>query len=249
MSHEAQTFDSVEKMVEGLWGQDAFAETVKQRIAQRRIVSTLQAMRVARNIPQSRIAEALQCTQSRVSKIENCDDAELTLKELEAYARVFDCDLNLLFSSRKMTAVDRVKYHAFAIKRELEQMADSAQGDHQIARGVADFYREAFINFIKMIQEAASQLPNQPENGALDRVFWPSWVHQRWKSGVPGLAFPAWSDGNAIVAVNDAVLICPFPPRGSRRKPFAMRAVEQKREQVGQVSLFWFEAPQPSDQP
>ncbi len=165
MSHEAQTFDSVEKMVEGLWGQDAFAETVKQRIAQRRIVSTLQAMRVARNIPQSRIAEALQCTQSRVSKIENCDDAELTLKELEAYARVFDCDLNLLFSSRKMTAVDRVQYHAFAIKRELEQMADCAQGDHQIARGVADFYREAFINFIKMIQEAASQLPNQPENG------------------------------------------------------------------------------------
>lgn len=165
MSHQTQTYDSVEKMVDALWGQDEFAETVKKRIAQRRIVSTLQAMRVARNIPQSRIAEELQCSQSRVSKIENCDDVELTLKELEAYARVFDCDLNLLFSPRKATAVDRVKYHAYVIKRELETMAECAQADHQIAKGVANFYREAFINFIKMIQEAATQLPNQPENG------------------------------------------------------------------------------------
>lgn len=165
MSKQTPTFDSVETMVDALWGGDEFAGNVKKRIAERRIVSVLQAMRVARNIPQSRIAEELECSQSRVSKIENCEDGELTLKELEAYARVFDCDLNLLFSPRKDTAVDRVKYHAFAIKRELEKMAQCAQDDHQIAKGVANFYREAFINFIKMVQDAATQLPIQPDNG------------------------------------------------------------------------------------
>lgn len=103
MSNE--TFDSVEQMVTALFGRNAFAESVKQRITQRRIVSTLQAMRVARNIPQSRIADELQCSQSRISRIEQGGDGELKISELEAYARVFENDLNLVVTRRKTTAV------------------------------------------------------------------------------------------------------------------------------------------------
>lgn len=90
-----QTFDSVEHLVENLFGDEPFAETVTQRIRERHIVSALQAQRVARNIPRTRIAEELACSPSHVAKIENSDDADLKLGDLAAYARVVGCELNV----------------------------------------------------------------------------------------------------------------------------------------------------------
>ena len=93
MSH--QTFETVEEMVGKLFGSDSFAQSVQQRLRQRQIVSALQAHRVARNIPRSRIAEELACSERRIAKIESSDDADLKLGELVAYARVVGCELNV----------------------------------------------------------------------------------------------------------------------------------------------------------
>ena len=88
-----KTFDSVEKMVDALSGGDSFAEGVKKRIRANRVVTSLQAMRVAKGISQTRIAQELGSSQSRVSKIEKSEDSDLTLGEIEAYAT-----LNCLYS-------------------------------------------------------------------------------------------------------------------------------------------------------
>lgn len=90
-----QTFHSVEQLVENLFGHDAFTASVKQRLRERRIVSTLQAHRVARDIPCSRIAEELGCSLRGLAKIENSDDADLKLGVLAAYAHAVGCELNV----------------------------------------------------------------------------------------------------------------------------------------------------------
>ena len=158
-------FSSVTKMVESLSGGDSLASELKKRISERRIVKVLQAMRLAHDIQQSRIAEELKCGQSRISKIESGDDASLSLGEVEAYAKVLNCEVEIHFSKRGSTAVDRVKQHAFAIKREMDNLAECARSDESIAVGVAGFFGEAFFNLIRIVENSIEKLPLRPGNG------------------------------------------------------------------------------------
>lgn len=161
-----QTFDTVGKLVDALTGGgDSFAKGLKERIAKTQVVSALHAIRVAKDIPQSRIAEELGCTQSRVSKIENGEDSDLKFKEIEAYARVLGSDVHIAFVKRDITSVDRIKAHAFAIKRELDKLAECSQNDDKIANGVAEFMGESLVNLVRFIQSAAEKLPNRSTDG------------------------------------------------------------------------------------
>jgi transcriptional regulator with XRE-family HTH domain len=158
-----KTFDSVSKMVDAIAGGDAFADSVKKRIVQRQVVKSLFAMRSAKGIPQSKIAKVLGCSQSRVSKIESGFDGDLSLQELEAYARALGADVHLVFLKRGSTAVERVKMHAFAIKRELDRLAECAHKDEKIAEAVAAFIGEAFFNLVRLVHNSSRKLPNRSD--------------------------------------------------------------------------------------
>jgi transcriptional regulator with XRE-family HTH domain len=137
----------------------ALVEELEAELSARQVVRGLFAMRSARGVSQAEIASQLNCSQSRVSKIENGVDADLSVGELEAYARALDCDVVLTFQKRHSTAVDRVKQHAFAIRRELDFMAKLAGDDSTLSKGVASFFGEAFLNIVQMISESAKSLP------------------------------------------------------------------------------------------
>ena len=157
-------FSSVTKMVESISGGDSFASELKKRISDRKIVKLLQAMRLRHDIQQSRIADELKCGQSRISKIESGDDASLSLGEVEAYAKVLNCEVEICFSKRGTTAVDRIKQHAFAIKREMDNLAECARSDESIAVGVAVFFGEAFFNLIRIVEKSIEKLPLRSDN-------------------------------------------------------------------------------------
>jgi transcriptional regulator with XRE-family HTH domain len=154
-------FASVSQMADAISGGDQIAESVKKRIEQRQVVKTLLAMRSAMGVPQAKVAKALNSTQSRVSKLENGFDGALCLGELEAYARTLERDVCISLIPRNATAVDRVKMHAFQIKRELEQMAEFAHKDEGIAEAVAGFFGEAFFNLVNFVQAACGKLPKR----------------------------------------------------------------------------------------
>ena len=102
-----QNFDSVEEMVDVLSGGDSFAVCVKQRLRANQVVTKLQAMRVAKGIPQSRIAQELGCSPRRIAIIENDDDAALKFAELEGYARALDCVVHIGFAKRESIFADK----------------------------------------------------------------------------------------------------------------------------------------------
>ncbi len=128
-------------------------------------MKALHALRAAKGISQAEIAEQLDCSQSRVSKIENGEDGELRISELEAYARAMDRDLHVGFSNRGLTGLDRIKSHAFAIHRELCRMAELAENDESIARGVVKTFNEVLFNQLNLLQLASTKLPCDPESG------------------------------------------------------------------------------------
>lgn len=148
----------------------ALVEELEAELCARQVVRALFAMRSARGVSQAEVASQLNCSQSRVSKIENGVDADLSLGELEAYARALDCDAVLTFQKRHSTAVDRVKQHAFAIRRELDDMAKLAGDDSTLRHGVASFFGEAFFNIVRMMAESAKSLPTVSDDGPGVRV-------------------------------------------------------------------------------
>lgn len=147
-----------------------FVEELEEELSSRQVVRALFAMRSARNVSQAEIAAQLKCTQSKVSKIENGVDADLSVGELEAYAKALDCDVMLTFQKRHSTAADRVKQHAFAIKRDLDEMARLAGDDSTLQKGVASFFGEAFFNIVRMISDSAKSLPELSDDSPHVRV-------------------------------------------------------------------------------
>ena len=152
-------------MIRDISDDETFNRALEEQISNRRLVKALHAMRTAKGISQAEIAEKLDCSQSRVSKIENGEDGELRISELEAYARAMDRDLHVGFSKRGLTGLDRIKSHAFAIHRELCRMAELAENDESIARGVVKTFNEVLFNQLNLLQLASAKLPCDPETG------------------------------------------------------------------------------------
>ena len=76
----------------------------------------------------------------------------------------------LTFQKRHSTAVDRVKQHAFSIKRELDGLAKMAGNDSTLRKGIATFFGEAFFNLVRMVSESAKSLPEIEEDSPHVRI-------------------------------------------------------------------------------
>lgn len=158
-------YNSVQEMIRNISDDETFNQELEERITKRRLVKALHAMRTAKGVSQAAIADELECSQSRVSKIENGEDSELRVSELEAYARAMDRDLHIGFSNRGLTGLDRIKHHAIAIHRELCRMAELAETDEAIAQGVVKTFGEVLFNQINLLQIASAKLSSDPETG------------------------------------------------------------------------------------
>ena len=84
-------FTNVVDLVRDLVDEE-FAHELEEQIAARTVLKSLIAQRVVRNISQEDIAQRLGCTASRVSKLENSRDSDLTLGELAAYASALESE-------------------------------------------------------------------------------------------------------------------------------------------------------------
>jgi transcriptional regulator with XRE-family HTH domain len=159
-----QRFSNVADLVDAIFDDDdSFAEEVKERLRARELVKRLQIMRIANGTSQSEIAKELGCSQSRVSKLENGFDAELTFGDVEAYARALGWSVHLQFTKPNETSLDRIKRFAFYIHHELQRMAELANQDQDIAKGVAQTFGEVLFNQVRLLQLAAEKLPVDPK--------------------------------------------------------------------------------------
>jgi transcriptional regulator with XRE-family HTH domain len=157
-------YESVSQMVRQTTD-DAFAAEFERLLRSQRIVKDLMVLRATRELSQEDVAKKMRCTQSRISKLESSKDVDLSLGDLAKYANAVGFRVGVMLEPEGTTAVDRVKWLAFQIKHQLDQLADLAKDDQKIAHGVADFFSEAFFNLVSMLQDSAKKLPCHPEDG------------------------------------------------------------------------------------
>ncbi len=98
-------YRDVSELVRDLSGSD-FADSFDEHLAQRRIIKRLTARRAARGLTQQDVAKKLNCTQSRVSKLESSRDDELSIAEIQCYAAVVGLDLTIGFKEQQPAAIE-----------------------------------------------------------------------------------------------------------------------------------------------
>jgi transcriptional regulator with XRE-family HTH domain len=154
--------DAVE-MVRDLTEDQAFADSLREYLARRTLVTELCARRAACGLTQTDVAEKMGCTQGRISRVESSTDGDLDLSTLVAYADAIGLSIEITLVGKDVTAVNRVKHHAFCIKRLTDYLAHLAVTDAAIAEGVSRFFNEATFNLLHMLQGSAKKLPPPEE--------------------------------------------------------------------------------------
>ncbi len=157
-------YASVSQLIRDIAPTDEFRDEFEARIKSRTVIKRLLAMRAVRGLSQEDVAQRMDCSQSRISKLENGKDADARLGDLQAYADAVGCDLSAWPVPRDMKPTDKVKRHAFAIKKHMDDMAKLAKSDENIAEGVGRFFYSLFVNFTLMIGDSAKNLPRRPDD-------------------------------------------------------------------------------------
>jgi transcriptional regulator with XRE-family HTH domain len=157
-------YASISELVHETAPDSEFGVAFDQRTARRKVIKGLLAMRAARGLSQQDIAEKLECTQSRISKLENSCDDDMRLGDLRAYAQAIGCELVVGPVPQNLRPVDKVKCHVLAIKKHTDDLANLARTDEQIAGGVARFFFELVVNFGRLAGDSVKLLPNGPND-------------------------------------------------------------------------------------
>lgn len=160
MRHMAKKHNSVVGMLKDVLPDDKDLQVeLCEQLGRRHLVRQLAKLRNEQGVSQKKIADRLKCGQSRVSKLENGYDDEVTLRDIGAYADALECDVEVILRRNDLTLVDQVKYHAFQIKDCFDRLADLAKKDDDVAKGVADFHIEALFNLAEIVKKSAARIP------------------------------------------------------------------------------------------
>ena len=155
----SRQFKSVSDLVQTISDSAATAELVEQKIAERVIVSQLIAMRLKRDLSQGDIAKEMGCTQSRVSKLENGLDQDLTLADIQAYLKALNMQMGVMFHEESHTLMERVKMHAYGIVSGLQQIASLSNGDQSMEQAAVLAHMETMMNMARLIVESGATIP------------------------------------------------------------------------------------------
>jgi len=165
-----QQYASVAELVHATAPHEEFKQAFDEAVEQRKLIERLLVLRAKRGLSQKDIAERMNCTQSRVSKLENAIDGDVRLGDLRAYADAVGCDLIACPIPHDMEPVEMVKCHTITIKKHTDDLAELARTDEAIAEGVASFFIELLANFMWMLGDSAKRLPTRPDGTPRLRV-------------------------------------------------------------------------------
>lgn len=154
----AKTYQNVEEMVKGLSEDKEFKKSVLHEIKNKRLSKYLFSLRCEHSLTQGQLAKKINCSQSRISKIENSFDKDITIKDLLEYGNVLDLQLEVGYRRRNIKTVELIKHHFFKIKEYLNRLANLAGKDKSLIEGVDQFHVEAAYNMVTMVLDSASKL-------------------------------------------------------------------------------------------
>jgi hypothetical protein len=142
------------------------ADRITSRLERQEIVATLFGLRCAKNLSQGDVASHMKCSQSRISKMERSFDEDLRFGDVAAYLDALGMDLRVSITKKSHTALDEVKFHAYSIKRIMDELVAMAADNEQKASTLT-FIKNAAWNLGNLLRQSASllALPQHPHQG------------------------------------------------------------------------------------
>jgi transcriptional regulator with XRE-family HTH domain len=166
MKKKQALYNSVSDMVQGLSEDRSFAEEFAKRLAGRQLIKLLTVLRTRAGLSQKDLAEKVECTQSKISKLESSADSDIDFGDLLNYTGAVGHEMRIFLVPKQQKIVDEVKMHAFFIQRLLDRMVQVAGDDGALIKAAAKFLGEAAVNLTRLVQETAESLPALPEEPA-----------------------------------------------------------------------------------
>ncbi len=155
----AKTYKNIEEMVKGLSEDGKFKDDVLREIRSKGLSKHLFSLRCECNLTQKQLADKINCTQSRISKIENSYDNDITMKDLLDYGRTLNLQLQIGYRRRKkVLIVDLIEYHVSKIQEHINNLTSLAGTDISMIKGVSKVLGTAVLELLKVFHSAASKL-------------------------------------------------------------------------------------------
>ena len=126
-----------------------------------RLSHLLTKMRIHAGLTQCDMAKKLQIAQGTVSKIENSNDADLTVGIICKYTAETRQRISLHIG-KPLNHVEAVKHHAFAMREhllELAKLAKQHEDDESIEQEIHAFFGETLLNVLHVVGSCANELP------------------------------------------------------------------------------------------
>jgi len=161
----AKRYESVLDLVKDISDNKEFHSELKDEIESKSLAKALFVMRCSKGITQEQMAKRLDCSQGKISKLENSTLDGIKVSDLVAYTKAMKLQMMICFHPR-LTATQWIKFHVFEIQRHLSNLAKLAHKDKEIDEGVRDFIRQTLYNFFKVVKDSAQLLPEQPKRGS-----------------------------------------------------------------------------------
>lgn len=168
-------YKSVVDLVKDLTDDKQFVAELRKDISDHSLSAALATMRCRAGFTQKDMAGTLECTQSRISKLENAPNDGINIKDLRNYAEALKLQLHVGFGKppkppKPMKSVDAVKFHAFEIKRHLDHLAELAQGDEAMKDAVGSFFGEYMFNSFNSFRQSAKKLALKPKSKPIQDI-------------------------------------------------------------------------------
>lgn len=157
----AKHYKNVTALAEDLTADKRFKTELEDIVRRHSLSKALFALRCSKKVSQSEMASRMQCSQGRISKLEHASDETIKVKDMAEYASALGLEVSMSFAGRNRTAVDSVKYHALKIKEHLDRLGALAKKDEKLLEGISNFFGEAFVNLVAIVQSSASKLPKK----------------------------------------------------------------------------------------
>jgi transcriptional regulator with XRE-family HTH domain len=148
-------FKNTAEMIRGLATDEKQADLSIHEMNQRCVIDFLMALRSSRGFSQTDLAAKMECTQSRISKLENGKDDDLRIGEFRDYVRALGMDLSFLLTKNGENIVGQVKQHVFAIRDLLMALGKMAGDDQVMADGMKETSGCQVSQFSVMKQSSA----------------------------------------------------------------------------------------------
>jgi transcriptional regulator with XRE-family HTH domain len=154
-------FNSAAEAFSALVEDENIKGQVQKELHRSKLVNALVQMRLHKKISQRQLADRMNCTPSKISRLEACDDDSIKIADVRDYVLGLNIGMAILFEDKDIPVAEQIKQHVFSIHEKLENLvkiAEGVDGDTEIITKINQFYGEVLMNFLKKFQDSHSRL-------------------------------------------------------------------------------------------